>query len=402
MRGSVRRQTGWRILVCLVVGGVILGSVSGVAGFQTHPERGSLAAQQESTVVPVITEDTSFSGEIPPYNASKNNFVLRIEEGETATLSVTNENSSYALIVDILRPSSLSTPPLESGDSLETTFPGDTSLEAPYEYIITLRPRESVGATGPPLDEFQSTYSVSIDFSDDESSESSPSTERSRELSNTLSIRSTGDERVYYNAMTDGSIAPGPGADLTGAEQPDAVSGGTASGSTAQGGVDNFTFSGELTALNLEGGPAEVSVNGEQVDPAEYQATATPTATPTPTPTPTPTSIPTATPTPTPTATATPTQTPSPSPTATPTATQTATSTTTPTVGPTSTVDGSTATVPSTQTPRQAQNTIAGGGLSGNTTDTGTRASGSGGPGFGVGVAIVVLVAIGLFVARRS
>lgn len=77
------------------------------------------------------------------------------------------------------------------------------------------------------------------------------------------------------------------GADLVNAESPDTTEGTTASGSTAEGGQDNFTFAGQLTALTLEGGPARVYVNGEQIDPAQYQST-TPTSTVTPTATPEP------------------------------------------------------------------------------------------------------------------
>lgn len=160
---------------------------------------------------------------------------------------------------------------------------------------------------------------------------------------NTVTIRSTGEERVFYSVSVSGSIEPGPGADLTGAEQPDTVNGTVASGSTAQGGVDNFTFRGRITALNVSGGPVEVSVNGTQVDPATFPqstTTASPTAIPTRTPTPTQTRTPTATSTVTPTATRTPTPTPaSPStttaapsatPTASPTPSETANTTTQP------------------------------------------------------------------------
>ena len=77
------------------------------------------------------------------------------------------------------------------------------------------------------------------------------------------------------------------GADLANAESPDTIEGTAASGSTAEGGRDNFTFAGQLTALTLEGGPARVYVNGEQIDPAQYQSTSitpTPTSTETPEP----------------------------------------------------------------------------------------------------------------------
>jgi hypothetical protein len=90
--------------------------------------------------------------------------------------------------------------------------------------------------------------------------------------SKTLTIRSTGDERVYYNFTATGQVQPLEGADLVDAEIPDKIDGTAASGSTAQGGRDNFTFTGQLTALTLNGGPANVYVNGEQIDPAQYRA----------------------------------------------------------------------------------------------------------------------------------
>ncbi|WP_256683940.1 hypothetical protein [Halococcus qingdaonensis] len=157
---------------------------------------------------------------------------------------------------------------------------------------------------------------------------------------NTVTIRSTGEERVFYTISVSGNIEPGPGADLTGADQPDTINGATASGSTALNGVDNFTFRGRITALNVSGGPAEVSVNGTQVDPATFPqsappTTASPTATPTRTPTSTPTSTATATPTTTATATATPTATSTATPTPDTPSTTTATPSATPTASPT-------------------------------------------------------------------
>ena len=82
-------------------------------------------------------------------------------------------------------------------------------------------------------------------------------------------------------------MQPLSGADLVNAELPDEITGTTGTGSTAEGGRDNFTFTGRLAALTLEGGPARVFINGEQVDPAQYRTTTpNPTATPTPTPEP--------------------------------------------------------------------------------------------------------------------
>lgn len=90
---------------------------------------------------------------------------------------------------------------------------------------------------------------------------------------NTLTIISTGSERVHYSATTSGSIASGERADLVDADQPDNVTNRTASGSTAQRGIDDFTFSGRITALTLRGGPARVLINGNEVNPAAIPAT---------------------------------------------------------------------------------------------------------------------------------
>jgi hypothetical protein len=90
---------------------------------------------------------------------------------------------------------------------------------------------------------------------------------------NTLTIVSTNDERVYYNATASGRIEPGEQADLTNAAHPDTVTNTTASGSTAQHGADTFTFTGRITALRLIGGPARVSVNGHRINPAAIPAT---------------------------------------------------------------------------------------------------------------------------------
>ena len=232
-----------------------------------------------------------------------------------------------------------------------------------------------------------STYSLSVSGDEIEEQSGDDGNEAGSQLPNTFTVRSTGEGRVSYTATASGSIRPGSGADLTGATQPDEVSGSTASGSTAQGGIDNYTFSGELTDLNLEGGPAEVYVNGERIDPAEYQAT--PTLTTTPTATPTSTSTPTATPTPT--ATSTPTST------TTNPATPTVRSTTISTVRPTSTVNQSS--MPVTDAQRQTSTEDSGQILNGTDTDAGT--SGSSGPGFGVVVAVVALVVTGTLAARR-
>ena len=90
---------------------------------------------------------------------------------------------------------------------------------------------------------------------------------------NTLTIVSTNDTRVYYNATASGSITAGEQADLTDAKQPDRITNATALGSTSQGGADTFRFTGRLTALRLTGGPARISVNGHRINPATIPAT---------------------------------------------------------------------------------------------------------------------------------
>ena len=287
----------------------------------------------------------------------------------------------------------------------------------PGEYVIRVLPADP--DVGVQQDTTIGPYSITVEPAGtvaESPSDTDTPAEAPSQLPNTLSVRSTSDERVYYDATVSDSIAPGPGADLIGAEQPDEVSGATASGSTAQGGVDNFTFSGDLTALSLEGGPAEIYVNGEQIDPAEYQAT--PTSTPTPTQIPTPTPTPTSTPTPTPTATSTSTPTPTPTRTQTPTATVTPTPTLSQmtTSGPSSPTPTSASTAsPAEDTPTQVSTTSAGGRTTASSqgqtslhSPTTTGGNGDGqtgvfGPGFGLGVAACAIVAtvIGRVLAGR-
>ena len=322
-------------------------------------------------------------------NAEPARGILSVSEDATGSLTylVVGQASGYQII--------------EPGESVEvfntsglTIIPtGTVSLE-----VYPVDPSSNVPVQNQTPTEGSYTFTVeSLGESQSSDTDTSPGT--SSQLPNTLSIRSTGDERVYYNATVSNSVAPGPGADLEGAEQPDTVSGTRATGSTAQGGVDNFTFAGELTVLDLEGGPAEVYVNGERVDPAEYQIdTPTPTDTETPTPTPTPTATPTPTPTPTATSTPTATATPSPTPTSTETRTamQTSTSTTTSTI--TSSADTPrNMTVTNTQTGDSTETN--GQIVGGNETDT--ESSSSDGAGFGVTIAFVALVIISLFVMRR-
>ena len=308
------------------------------------------------------------------YDAEPARGILSVSEDATGSLTylVVGQASGYQII--------------NPGESIEvfntsglTIIPtGTVSLE-----VYPVDPSSNVPVQNQTPAEGSYTFTVES-VGESQSSDTNTSPDTSSQLPNTLSIRSTGDERVYYNATVSNSVAPGPGADLEGAEQPDTVTSSRVTGSTAQGGVDNFTFAGKLTVLDLEGGPAEVYVNGERVDPAEYQ---TDTETPTPTPTPTATSTPTATATPSPTPTSTETR----------TAMQTSTSTTTSTITSSSSDTPRNMTMTNTQTGDSTESN--GQIVGGNETDT--ESSSSDGPGFGVTIAFVALVITSLFVMQR-
>lgn len=206
-------------------------------------------------------------------------------------------------------------------------------------------------------------------------------------LPNTITIESTADERVSYEFTASGRVEPGPQANLAEAEIPDAIDGSTASGSVALRGVDDYTFSGEITALSLDGGDAQVSINGERVDPADFQSE-TETKTPTSTPPPTATATSTATATPTPTVT--------PNPSSTPTSTMISRASVEGALTGTQTSPGNaTTTLGPTATDRRATSPA------GTTPDGQTDAFG---PGFGVPLTVIVIIAgtvIRLLMARR-
>ncbi len=77
-----------------------------------------------------------------------------------------------------------------------------------------------------------------------------------------LKVESTGGGRAEYSVTVDGNLQAGPNAES--GERP---SGNTASGGVGpEQGVDDFRFSGFVTDFALDG-PANVYVDGEQVDP---------------------------------------------------------------------------------------------------------------------------------------
>jgi hypothetical protein len=195
-------------------------------------------------------------------------------------------------------------------------------------------------------------------------------------LPNDLTIQSTGDKRAFYNITTSGRMLPGTGADFSGATFQDVIIAKSASGGTTEHGADNYTFRGNITAIDLRGGPAKVLVNGEQVDPDSY---------------------------------------PNTPPTGVSTPSRTSTATNTPTVTPTSTSRSTTSTVrttsaglatPSTTTEDSSTNQTPSGTITGAQTiaESGNGSSGGSsgfGPGFGILPAVLALAAIVIAVARR-
>lgn len=91
----------------------------------------------------------------------------------------------------------------------------------------------------------------------------------SADPSRTVTVESTGEDRATYEFTVTDVVEPGDSANLSGAEFPDAVQGTTASGSVAVYGSDDYLFAGEITAFSVDG-PADVYVDGEQVDPSQF------------------------------------------------------------------------------------------------------------------------------------
>jgi hypothetical protein len=83
----------------------------------------------------------------------------------------------------------------------------------------------------------------------------------------TLTVESTSDERASYTFTVDGELEPGERANLAEATVPDAVDGDEASGSVAQGGVDDYRIAGPPVRFDLDG-PARVAVDGRPIDPS--------------------------------------------------------------------------------------------------------------------------------------
>lgn len=108
--------------------------------------------------------------------------------------------------------------------------------------------------------------------SDSDTSSDADSSDESEDadLTNNLRVRSTGDERTYYNFSVSGEIETGSQFDTTDAEVPDVQSGSMVSGSVAERGMDDLSYSGEITSINVSGDNANLVVNDEEVDPDDY------------------------------------------------------------------------------------------------------------------------------------
>jgi len=101
--------------------------------------------------------------------------------------------------------------------------------------------------------------------------------------SNTLTIKSTADERAFYEFTVSGQLEYGANAnpvdEPSNPTHPDKVTGTTASGTVAENGNDTYRFSGEIRAFKLTEGPANVFVNGEQINPGTFPNVVTATST---------------------------------------------------------------------------------------------------------------------------
>jgi ABC-type transporter Mla subunit MlaD len=101
--------------------------------------------------------------------------------------------------------------------------------------------------------------------------------------SNTLTIKSTADERAFYEFTVSGQLEYGANAnpvdDPSNPTHPDKVTETTASGTVAENGNDTYRFSGEIRAFKLTEGPADVFVNGEQINPGTFPDVVTATST---------------------------------------------------------------------------------------------------------------------------
>ena len=90
-------------------------------------------------------------------------------------------------------------------------------------------------------------------------------------LPNKLLVESEDVEQATYEFDVSGDLEAGLLADLTNAEVPDSVEGSHASGAVAEGGTDDFRFSGSITQFSSDG-PLSVFRNGTEVDLDSFES----------------------------------------------------------------------------------------------------------------------------------
>ena len=359
---------------------------------QDSPRQEEEPNDEVANAMPIENGDT-VTGEVEGSSGATDTFAIDVQKGATIVAEFSAPEGQ--ITPSLLDPSGGTIDFIDAVYGANQIGRLNTTVTRTGTYYVKIANEAATGSSG--------QYFVYVEVEGQSETETDSQSSTGDRLPNTITIESTADERVSYEFTASGRVEPGSRANLVEAEVPDAINGSTASGSVALRGVDNYTFSGEITALSLDGGDAQVSINGEPIDPADFQSE-TETKTPTSTPVPTATTTSTATATPTPTtpplrSTSTPA---SSTPTVTPNASSTPTSTM---ISPVS-VEGiltgmqtspgnATTTLGSTATDRRATSPA------GTTPDGQTDAFG---PGFGVPLTVVMVIAatvIRLLVARR-
>lgn len=212
-----------RIILVAVVGLLIVASAGAVAqtGTQTEEEPNDLV--ENATTIELDGEGATITGELQPVDSGGDfdsfNFTLQEGQAVNVTVSISEETNRYVPVylvrtksekgyaVDFTRPFAFPNP----GDSVTFTISKQTNIAAiktvSGQYTLQLLPVDpSSPLSTSKQPEAVGPYTITIEPID---TADSPPTETPSQLPNTLSIRSTGDERVYYDATVSGAIAPG-------------------------------------------------------------------------------------------------------------------------------------------------------------------------------------------------
>jgi hypothetical protein len=182
-------------------GATVAGELQAGGDFDTF----NFTRQEDQPINVTVSASEEMKGAVSLYFVKRNNGRVQKEfaipydhvgPGESITYTITKGEDS--LLETVSGRYTLQLLPVDPSSPTDT----DKQVKAVGSYTITIKP--ITAADSPPT-------------------QTATATETPSQLPNTLSIRSTGDERVYYNATVSDSIAPGAGADLEGAEQPDTV-----------------------------------------------------------------------------------------------------------------------------------------------------------------------------------